>query len=99
MECLDVKRSVLSEGTCADGYASHANVVLHLIIVLADFQMLVFKGRILEGKSTLSTYEITSESTVYVIPRLRGGGGDWAALAYASVCHDWDGNMASRVFI
>ena len=88
-----------SEGTCADGYASHANVVLHLIIVLADMQRLIFKGKQLNDGFTLSTYGITSESTITVVLRLRGGGGAWAALAYASVCHDWDGNMASRVFI
>ena len=71
---------------------------LHLISILVDNQRLIFSGRQLEDGRTLSAYGITEESTIQLLSRLRGGGEahEAKALAYATVYHDWDGDMASR---
>lgn len=80
-------------------YASHVNVVLNLIVVLVDEQRLIFGGVELEDNSTLSSYGIQSGSRIHLVLRLRGGAVARAALAYANVHHDWDGNMVSRIYI
>lgn len=41
----------------------------------------------------MSQYNIKNESTVWLVMKLRGGG--HSDLAYAGVCREWDGNMAS----
>ncbi|KAH8986266.1 ubiquitin-related domain-containing protein [Lactarius hatsudake] len=63
-----------------------------------DQQRLIFDGKQLEDMSTISSYGIQKESPVHLILRLRGGGAH-RALAYAIVCHDWDGKRASRFFL
>lgn len=87
------------EGTYS-GYTSHA--VLHLIVVLVGVLpqviRVVYHGKLLEDTCTLSNYGIKEHDTIHIVYRLTGGGA-WTALAYASVYHDWDGNMASRIFI
>jgi hypothetical protein len=90
---------ILSEGRDTDRYTSHANVILHLIVVFVDLQHLLFGKNELEDEFTLSSYGIKSESTIDVVLKLAGGGGGWTSLAYAIVYHDWDGNMASCFFI
>ena len=96
--CLDVKATIFYEGRDPDGYASHPNVIFHLIVVPVDIQLLLFGKNELEDKCTLSSYGIKSGSIIDVVLKLRGGGGCWTALAYARVCYDWDGNMASLYF-
>ena len=44
----------------------------------------------------MSEYNITNESTLVLVLRLRGGGGH-GGLAFAGVCREWDGNMASVI--
>lgn len=97
--CPGVKRPAFSEDRDTALYASHANVLIHLTVVSVVQQRLIFGQNQLDDKLTLSYYGIKNESTIYVVLKLLGGGVSQAALAYASVLHDWDGNMASRVFI
>ena len=80
-------------------YTSDANAIPHLVVVLVDQCLLIFAGNVLEDSFTLSSYKIQSGSSIHALLRLRGGGGGPNALAYASVHHDWDGNMVSCVFI
>ena len=69
---------------------------LHLISILVVGQRLIYGAIELKDSQTLSDYRVYVESTITVLFRLRGGGDYLRALAYATVYHDWDGDMASR---
>ncbi|KAH9023775.1 hypothetical protein EDB85DRAFT_303073 [Lactarius pseudohatsudake] len=75
---------------------------LHLITILVDHQRLIsHHGRQMEDSSTLSSYGIQEADIIYLVRRLRGGGGAIMgplAYAHAIVFYDWDGDMVSRSF-
>lgn len=66
-------------------------IIKSLKPIHADNQRLLSQGKQLQDQSTLESYGINKESTVFVVPPLRGGGG--GPKARAIVLRNWNGNM------